>query len=59
MVAKYGAELIQIAEDNNVNFLYEASVGGGIPIIRPLTSSLTCDDITEVSGILMVLQIIS
>ena len=52
MVAKYGAELIQIAEDNNVNFLYEASVGGGIPIIRPLTSSLTCDDITEVSGIL-------
>ena len=52
MVAKYGAELIQIAEDHNVNFLYEASVGGGIPIIRPLTSSLTCDDITEVSGIL-------
>ncbi len=52
MVAKYGAELIQIAKENNVNFLYEASVGGGIPIIRPLTSSLTCDDITEVSGIL-------
>lgn len=52
MVAKYGAELIQIAKENNVNFLYEASVGGGIPIIRPLTSSLTCDDITEVAGIL-------
>lgn len=52
MVAKHGAELIQIAKENNVNFLYEASVGGGIPIIRPLTSSLTCDDITEVSGIL-------
>lgn len=52
MVAKHGAELIQIAKENNVNFLYEASVGGGIPIIRPLISSLTCDDITEVSGIL-------
>ncbi|MDE7367557.1 MAG: homoserine dehydrogenase [Lachnospiraceae bacterium] len=52
MVAKYGAELIQIAKENKVNFLYEASVGGGIPIIRPLISSLTCDDITEVSGIL-------
>lgn len=52
MVAKHGAELIRIAKENNVNFLYEASVGGGIPIIRPLTSSLTCDDITEVSGIL-------
>ncbi len=52
MVAKYGAELIQVAKDHDVNFLYEASVGGGIPIIRPLISSLTCDDITEVSGIL-------
>lgn len=52
MVAKYGAELIQIAKENKVNFLYEASVGGGIPIIRPLISSLTCDDITEVTGIL-------
>lgn len=52
MVAKYGAELLQIAKENKVNFLYEASVGGGIPIIRPLISSLTCDDITEVSGIL-------
>ena len=52
MVAKHGAELIQIAKENNANFLYEASVGGGIPIIRPLISSLTCDDITEVTGIL-------
>ncbi len=52
MVAKYGAELIQVAKDHDVNFLYEASVGGGMPIIRPLISSLTCDDITEVSGIL-------
>lgn len=52
MVAKHGAELIRIAKENKVNFLYEASVGGGIPIIRPLISSLTCDDITEVTGIL-------
>ena len=52
MVAKYGAELIQVAKEHKVNFLYEASVGGGIPIIRPLISSLTCDDITEVTGIL-------
>ena len=52
LVAKYGAELIQIARDNNVNFLFEASVGGGIPIIRPLNQSLTADEIVEISGIL-------
>ena len=52
MVAKHGAELIQIAKEHNANFFFEASVGGGIPIIRPLTTSLTCDDITEVYGIL-------
>lgn len=52
MVAKHGAELIKLAKENNANFFYEASVGGGIPIIRPLTTSLTCDDITEVYGIL-------
>lgn len=52
MVAKHGAELIQIAKEHHVNFFFEASVGGGIPIIRPLTSSLTCDDITEITGIL-------
>ena len=41
LVAEHGAELIQIAKDHQVNYLFEASVGGGIPIIRPLNSSLT------------------
>ena len=36
LVAAYGTELLQIARDKNVNFFFEASVGGGIPIIRPL-----------------------
>jgi len=52
LVAKHGAELLRIAKENNLNFLYEASVGGGIPIIRPLTSSLTGDEIEEITGIL-------
>lgn len=52
LVAKYGAELIGIAEEKKVNFLFEASVGGGIPIIRPLTQCLTADVIEEISGIL-------
>lgn len=52
LVAKHGAELIAIAEENNINFLFEAAVGGGIPIIRPLKTSLTADDITEITGIL-------
>ena len=50
LVAKHGAELIEIARENNVNFLFEASVGGGIPIIRPLNQSLTADEIIEISG---------
>ena len=52
LVAKYGAELLEIAKKNKLNFLFEASVGGGIPIIRPLNSSLTADEITEITGIL-------
>ena len=52
LVAKYGVELIGIAEEKKVNFLFEASVGGGIPIIRPLTQCLTADVIEEISGIL-------
>lgn len=52
LVAKHGAELLAIAKKENVNFLFEASVGGGIPIIRPLNSSLTADEITEITGIL-------
>lgn len=51
LVADKGAELIKIARENNVNFLFEASVGGGIPIIRPLQECLTGDIIEEISGI--------
>lgn len=52
LVAKHGAELIDIAKSKNLNFLFEASVGGGIPIIRPLNQSLTADEIVEITGIL-------
>jgi len=52
LVAKHGAELLAIAKEGNINFLYEASVGGGIPIIRALASSLTGDVIEEITGIL-------
>ena len=52
LVAKHGAELLEIAKSKNVNFFFEASVGGGIPIIRPLNCCLTADDIEEISGIL-------
>ena len=45
LVAAHGAELIQIAEDKQVNFFFEASVGGGIPIIRPLNQCITADEI--------------
>lgn len=52
LVASHGAELIAIAKDKNVNFLFEASVGGGIPIIRPINQSLTAEVIEEITGIL-------
>lgn len=52
LVAKHGVELLEIAKKNNINFLFEASCGGGIPIIRPLNSSLTADEIDEITGIL-------
>ena len=52
LVAKHGAELLSIAREKNINFLFEASVGGGIPIIRPLNSSMTADEIEEITGIL-------
>ena len=52
LVAKHGAELLAIARDRSINFMFEASVGGGIPIIRALNSSLTADRIDEVTGIL-------
>lgn len=51
LVARHGAELLKTAKEKNVNFLFEASVGGGIPIIRPIYSSLTADHITEILGI--------
>ncbi len=52
LVAKHGADLLRTAKEKNVNFLFEASVGGGIPILRPLHSSLTGDVIEEITGIL-------
>ena len=52
LVAEKGAELIQIARDRNLNFMFGASVGGGIPIIRPLNKCLTADRIDEITGIL-------
>lgn len=52
LVAKYGPELLELAKSKGKNFLFEASVGGGIPIIRPLNQSLTADEIMEITGIL-------
>ena len=52
LVAKHGTELLKIAKDNNLNYLFEASVGGGIPIIRPLYSSLVSNELTDIIGIL-------
>ena len=52
LVAKFGASLIKLAKKHSVNFLFEASVGGGIPIIRPLNYALTAEEILEIKGIL-------
>ena len=52
LVAAKGDELLDIALDKNVNFLFEASVGGGIPVLRPMAQCLTANEITEVTGIL-------
>lgn len=52
LVAEKGAELLSIARAQNVNFLFEASVGGGIPLIRPLYSAMNASGITEMAGIL-------
>ena len=52
LVARHGTELLAIAKEHGANYLFEASCGGGIPIIRPLNSSLTADEIDEVTGIL-------
>lgn len=52
LVAAHGAELIRIAREKKVNFFFEASVGGGIPIIRPINQCITADEIEEINGIL-------
>lgn len=52
LVAAKGAELLEIANKNNVNFLFEASVGGGIPVLRPMAQCLAANEITEIYGIL-------
>ena len=52
LVATKGAELLKIAAENNVNYLFEASVGGGIPVIRPLSQCLSANEILEIQGIL-------
>ena len=52
LVATKGAELLEIARNNNVNYLFEASVGGGIPIIRPINQCLAANEFVEIAGIL-------
>lgn len=52
LVAKHGVELLKLAREKNINFLFEASCGGAIPIIRPLNTSLTADEVDEITGIL-------
>ena len=52
LVAAHGAELLAIAKEENVNFLFEASVGGGIPILRPMSQCLVANIVDEIAGIL-------
>lgn len=52
LVAAKGAELLSIAKEKNVNFFFEASVGGGIPIIKPIHACLEANEIDEIAGIL-------
>ncbi|MBR1853564.1 MAG: homoserine dehydrogenase [Lachnospiraceae bacterium] len=52
LVAKHGPELLELAKEHHCNYLFEASVGGGIPIIRPLNSALTAEKIENITGIL-------
>lgn len=52
LVASHGPELLRLARENKCNYLFEASVGGGIPIIRPLNYSLTAEKIDGITGIL-------
>ena len=52
LVAAKGDELLEIAKNNNLNFLFEASVGGGIPILRPIDQCLAANEVYEIAGIL-------
>ena len=52
VVSKFGVELLNTARENNVRYLFEASVGGGIPIIRPMVNDLAANEITSINGIL-------
>lgn len=52
LVAAKGDELLEIAKQNNLNFLFEASVGGGIPILRPLDQCLAANEVYAIAGIL-------
>lgn len=52
LVAKHGSELLKTAYENNVSYLFEASVGGGIPVIEPIRNCLAANNITEIKGIL-------
>jgi len=52
LVAQHGYDLLQLAKQSGVSYLFEASVGGGIPIIRPLSQCLAANELTEICGIL-------
>ena len=52
LVATHGYDLLRLAQENGVSYLFEASVGGGIPILRPLTSCLAANELTQITGIL-------
>lgn len=52
VVAAFGPELLSLAKEKNVSYLFEASVGGGIPVLRPLLECITADEIEEITGIL-------
>lgn len=52
LVATYGSELLALAKEKSVNYLFEASVGGGIPVLRPLARCLGANNIKKIAGIL-------
>lgn len=52
LVATHGYELLKLAEEHGCHYLFEASVGGGIPILRPLVNDLAANEIEEITGIL-------